>query len=339
MITDERTTTGLAANGLRTAARGLFDRLRQRPSANRDIERGRAPLDFGPGQAGYAEYECARSALLDAEALVQSREGTISAALLYRAAIVLFGKAHHLRESLEAESPAPERRGRLDSQAIQAVFERIGPERRERLERILALTDGEATLAQLEGADQQNAVVDLQSVALELAQPLERDATQLKTRLALGRLRHLLPWLLGVSVGLAVLWNVFARTNLALHSEVSTTSGEPNVRANPRALVDGDRKNLGFHTKKGRGETATIDLGSIQPIQSVEIYNRYDCCQNRAVPLRLEVSTDGVAYEKVARRTDTFSFWKVSLSAKPVRFLRLTDEATNFFHLSEVEVY
>jgi F5/8 type C domain len=159
------------------------------------------------------------------------------------------------------------------------------------------------------------------------------------------RWRDAARWLRRALVGvlaLAVAWSlygVFGRKNLARNAAVITTSAEARVRANPRALVDGDRKNLGFHTQKGRDQAATIDLGTIRTIRSVEIYNRFDCCQTRALPLLVEVSTDGAAFEAIARRTETFTLWKVSLAAKPVRFLRLTDEGNNFFHLAEVEVY
>jgi hypothetical protein len=295
---------------------------------------------FGPGQAGYSEYVFGRSALLDADALSQSNEGAASAALLYRAAIALFGRAHELRQSPGTERQEPEARpGQLGAQPARAALEPLGPEQRNRMEHVLAAPDGEAALAKLGLAELQDVLVALRQVALALAQPLERDAVHARTRQALGRLRRALPWLLATVVASIVLFKTFTRTNLAKHAVVTTTSGESNVRANPRALVDGDRKNLGFHTEKRRGEAATIDLGTIQPVDSIEIYNRFDCCQSRAVPLHVQVSTDGVTYETVGRRRDTFSFWKVSLTAKPVRFVRLTNEGTNFFHLSEVEVY
>jgi hypothetical protein len=143
-------------------------------------------------------------------------------------------------------------------------------------------------------------------------------------------------------LALAAAWGVYgalARENLALNALVTASSAEAYVRANPRALVDGDRKNLGFHTRKGSGESATIDLGALRNIHSVEIYNRFDCCQNRALPLRVELSSDGVSYATVARRTQSFTYWKVELPSTQARFVRLTDEGTNFFHLSEVEVY
>ncbi len=315
--------------------RSLFDRFGRRSWAERQKEEDRAPREgFGPGQAGYAEYAFGRSALLDANALAQAREGTVSAVLLYRAAVALLGKAHELRLTPKEEGPRPW----LTLPPVRGVLEALAPERRVRVERVLALPDGEATLATFEGADLQEALVDLHRLALELAYPLERAATRVKTREALRRFRRLLPWLMTIGIAAGFLWSLVARTNLAKHSAVTTTSAEPNVRANPRALVDGDRKNLGFHTRKGRGEAVTIDLGSIQPIQSVEVYNRYDCCRNRALPLRLEVGTDGITYETVARRTDSFASWMVPVT-KPVRFLRLTNESTNFFHLSEVEVY
>lgn len=253
---------------------------------------------------------------------------------------MLFGKAHERRHATPAASSASSSGpGWFDLPAAKAVLEPLDPELRQRSSDVFALADGEAKLATLGPSELDALLVPLKQLALELAEPLERDADVVRRRHAARWLRRSLAW--GAFVfGMAwVSFGIFGRRNLARDALVTTSSAEAKVRANPRALVDGDRKNLGFHTQKGRGESATIDLGAIHPVRSVEIYNRFDCCQNRALPLRLEVSTDGVTYELVDRRTEAFTLWKVALPSKPARFLRLTDEATNFFHLAEVEVY
>jgi hypothetical protein len=316
---------------------------------------GRTGLDaLAPGQPGYSEYCFGRDALLDAAALAQSREGIVSAALLYRAAAVLFLKAHERRQTLapsnsatsnsatsnsatsnSATSSAP---GWLDLPAASAFFEPLDSERRQRLLDVLR-PDGEATLATLGTSGLEPLMLPLRRLALELAEPLEQQADAVRRRRTARWLRRALS---GTALVLAITWAMFAifgRRNLARDATVSASSAEPSVRANPRALVDGDRKNLGFHTQKGHGESVTIDLGAIRSVRSVEIFNRFDCCQNRALPLRLEASTDGVTYELIGRQRETFTFWKVALPSKLVRFLRLTDEGTNFFHLAEVEVY
>jgi hypothetical protein len=132
---------------------------------------------------------------------------------------------------------------------------------------------------------------------------------------------------------------IFARPNLALHRPVTISSNEKAARVRTRALVDGDRKNLGFHTMKGRQQWVVIDLEDVETITTINVYNRFDCCQERAVPLRLEVSTDGTTYTLVGRRKETFTVWTTKLPPTPARFVRLTNESNNFFHLSEVEVY
>jgi hypothetical protein len=69
------------------------------------------------------------------------------------------------------------------------------------------------------------------------------------------------------------------------------------------------------------------------------VYNRFDRCQGRAVPLLIEVSSDGSTHRNVARRTETFTLWSARLPPTPARYVRLTNEADNFFHLTEVEIY
>ena len=83
----------------------------------------------------------------------------------------------------------------------------------------------------------------------------------------------------------------------------------------------------------------TIDLGKVQRISRVVVYNRADCCQERAVPLKIEVSKDGGQYRQVAERKEQFEKWKADFPPTDARYVRLTHLSAMAFHLSEVEVY
>ena len=130
-----------------------------------------------------------------------------------------------------------------------------------------------------------------------------------------------------------------ARPNLALHRPVTVVTPHPELGRDPSLLVDGDPTNLGFHTNDGPNQNVTIDLGTVQRIFRVVVYNRADCCKERAVPLKIEVSKDNKQFRQVAERKEQFEKWKADFPPTIARYVRLTDLAAVPFHLAEVEVY
>jgi hypothetical protein len=104
-------------------------------------------------------------------------------------------------------------------------------------------------------------------------------------------------------------------------------------------LVDGDPYTLGCHTEWGPNQFVTVDLGAPHAIQRVVVTNRRDCCQERAVPLLLEVSDDGRAFRPIAERQEPFRVWTASGLGAHGRYVQLRLAAPNILHLSEVEVY
>ena len=290
---------------------------------------------------GFAQYALARAALLDARALSTSPEGAGPALLLLRAAIILFARAHQRRGgwlSGRGDTPEADAAPVAASPVVKSALEKLSGEERAAILALLS-PDGENQLALLDAADQRRLLMGLERVALEVGAPLDAEAEPV--RRAFVR-RWTLRAGAAVLIVAALAWTgdaLFRKSNLALHRPVTISSNEKAARVRTRALVDGDRKNLGFHTKKGRGESVVIDLESVETINTVNVYNRLDCCQQRAVPLRLEVSTDGTTYTLVGRRKETFTVWTTKLPPTPARFVRLTNESNNFFHLSEVEVY
>lgn len=83
----------------------------------------------------------------------------------------------------------------------------------------------------------------------------------------------------------------------------------------------------------------SIDLGKPTLIESVTLENRGDCCPDRAVPLVIEVSTDGTAWREVARRKDTFRTWAPRFSPTTSRHVRVRSLRRTYLHLKDVRIH
>jgi hypothetical protein len=93
-----------------------------------------------------------------------------------------------------------------------------------------------------------------------------------------------------------------------------------------------------FHTLQEDSPWVEIDLGRIQTFSTVAIRNRLDCCRERAVPLAVEVSTDGIDYKQVARRDDIFSVWDAKFPAVQARYVRARALRQTILHFERITV-
>jgi hypothetical protein len=293
---------------------------------------------FTAADPGFSSFELGISALKDAQQLGNSQVGEGSALLLYRSAIRLLVLASLLRrrEIQTLDPPWPE----VWTRAAELPGWPRATTSRDWLERGVISEGGEAHLATLTALERERALVDMRTVAESVATPLAEAAFGVRRLLWVRRVW----WSLALLVGGAFVWVVVAavtrRPNLALHRPVTVSDRDPVFGVDPQQVVDGDRSNLGFHTTSRANTTLSIDLGAVKPLTRIVVFNRADCCQDRVGPLSLQLSPDGNAYETVARRTDTFFEWSVSLPAGTrARYVRVVHESKEVFHLSEVEVY
>jgi hypothetical protein len=100
----------------------------------------------------------------------------------------------------------------------------------------------------------------------------------------------------------------------------------------------GARTAIFFHTQQDPAPWLEIDLESVQRISRVEITNRSDFGAERALPLLVELSSDGQKYWPVARRDQPFDRWNVSFPPRSARYVRLTVQRPSVFHLERVSV-
>ncbi|MGZ5434873.1 MAG: discoidin domain-containing protein, partial [Pyrinomonadaceae bacterium] len=124
----------------------------------------------------------------------------------------------------------------------------------------------------------------------------------------------------------------------------SSTSqwSQPN---DAKGAVDGNVSGgFGFHTESQQNPWWQVDLGAVKALGEIRIFNRRDCCSERARTLQVLLSNDGVSWTRVFSNPGTVfgadgAPLRVSVKGLSARFVRLQLAETNYFHLDEVQVY
>jgi hypothetical protein len=196
-----------------------------------------------------------------------------------------------------------------------------------------------------------DAMDDMRLTALR--EVLEQEAFWLRSQLDLRTPTYRAGARVGRIAGVAIagLWLLYAGFhaafpphNLALNKPVRASSHQPGT-PDPSGLVDGKMApNVGFHTDISQKDAwGIIDLEHATAIRQIVVYNRSDQNLDDGLPVALDVSTDGVTFHEVARRTDHFgdgSFlappWSVRVRDYG-RYVRVRSK--RYLALNEVEVF
>jgi hypothetical protein len=299
---------------------------------------------FGASEPGFPWYDVARQICDDVVKIGETGKGSWAVLLLDVTAVELLVRAHLARAGLltgtgplgesDWESarriPAVESAwGKLSTAQIAILTALLGPER-------------DATIAKISGEERDAFATGLHDLVMRLAEPLEIEANRLGRALFARWSRVLVVGLvLVVAAGFGGKWlgKKLDGPNIALHAVVTVSSQYPNQGVDHSLLVDGDPDTLGFHTLDGGQQWAVIDLGKVRKFNKIVIYNRPDGFEERAVPLKVEVSKDNQNYTQVAERKETFDKWSTRGFHAEARYVRLKNTPPNFFHLAEVEIH
>ncbi len=299
---------------------------------------------YGAGQPGYSEYSLARQAQAGVLQIGESGESSLAVLLLQTEAVRLLFRAHCLRADLAPPSPSLDEADleRLRQVAcIREALEGLTQAQQASLLQLLRV-NGEAGLAELEPKQRRVLASAVKTLLVAIIEPLEHDESKVG-RVLFARFARIAAALVMVGGVVAIIFSLIAgqmsKPNIALKKKVTTSSLFASAGRDTRLLVDGDTTNLGFHTECRPNQTVTVDLGVLHSISSVVVYNRADCCQERAIPLILEVSSDNQKFEKVKEQREQFDKWVVDDIDKKARYVRITNTSNNCFHLSELEVY
>lgn len=299
---------------------------------------------FTAAQPGYVWYDVARQICDDVVKIGETGKGSWAVLLLDCRAVELLVRAHLVRAGLlSGAAPLTEADWANAQQvpAVQAAWGKVPVAHTAVLTAMLG-TERDATMEKLSGEDRESFAESVHDLVMRLAEPLELEANRLGRALFARWARVILAMVL---VGGAVFWtgnkiaSKFAKPNIALHRPVTTSSQFPGQGTDHTLLVDGDHDNLGFHTNIDPQSWAVIDLGAVKKFDKVVVYNRADGFEERAVPIKLEVSKDNVNWTQVAERKETFDKWSAKNLRAEARYVRLKNTPPNYFHLAEVEVY
>lgn len=207
-----------------------------------------------------------------------------------------------------------------------------------RLRQHLLERDFELLASQPEGVEA--TALELRGVAERLLQLAESPQT------AIDRLLFQRSWrvsaLLSVVAALLV-GNHFlqqkleARADLSLGKPWVASSSYEQVCRSPERQCD-PKKGYFFHTVEESSPWLEVDLQQPRQISAVRVFNRVDCCSERALPLVVEVSTDHHHWREVVRTTEVFETWKGSFPPVTTRWVRLRVAGRSMLHLSNLRV-
>ena len=297
---------------------------------------------FGPEKPGFAWFDVARQ--LCSDVVETTGKSNLAVILLESDQISLLIRAHLERDGAP---PDPGHLGDADwARALQIAavgreFAKLTAAQASTLTSLLG-PERDATLAKLDAEDRESFAIALHGLTVGLFEPLACDAGRLWSAIFTRWLRVTAAiLLLAVLCGGVGAWldKMFGKPNLALHRPVTVSSQFASEGTDHRLLVDGDRDNLGFHTESDGQQWVVIDLGAVRRFDKVVVYNRSDCCQDRSVPLRLEVSKDNENFKFLREQKEVFDKWTAKDLHAEGRYVRLLNTPPNHFHLAEVEIY
>lgn len=96
--------------------------------------------------------------------------------------------------------------------------------------------------------------------------------------------------------------------------------------------------NLLFHTRLESRPWIVVDLLEDRTIHSVTAINRADCCDERCLPLLVEVAGDDKHFVEVGHRAEPFAVWRADFTPRRARYVKLWVDATTYFHLEGIEI-
>jgi hypothetical protein len=178
-----------------------------------------------------------------------------------------------------------------------------------------------------------------------IAESLLRDAASTRREMDtiwFGRSFRIAAILLVVSVAVVFLalsktWRE-QRADLAAGRSWSASSSYPGVGCRSPAQECVESPDFFFHTNEEDKPWVVIDLGAPELVGAVRIDNRKDCCGDRAVPLVVELSSDGKRFRQVNRLDEKFKSWRAEFAPMPARYVRVSSPRRTLLHLARIRV-
>ena len=245
---------------------------------------------------------------------------------------------------LECDTPSDVEQALVALSPAELAAHAGGPQRAvviRRLFRGQAPTDGHADVQ----APQPDEATVLKSVADALIRRGVRDVREYPRLLAQIGFRWLLvvtgvAALSGAVFALSPLRRLWTSKDLLAGATWKASSAEPGQGAVEGGLPPPAGGLFFFHTGLDESPSLEIEIpGPPVPVSRVVVDNRTDCCGARALPLSIELSTDRVTWDEVARRSTLFERWSVRFTPRTAHWIRLRVLRRSNLHLQNVAAY
>lgn len=311
--------------------------------ASRRVAEARA-MSFSVGDPGFTWFEMARQICEDVVKIGESGKASLAVLLLDTAVAELLVRAHLERAGLPTAGTQLGQAEWDHARTLAAVESACSKWSPAQVAILISACgpDRDAALARLSDGERDSFATALHDFVMRLLEPLEIEANRLGRALFARWSRVLIvAIILAAGLGFFGKW-VNAKLigpNIALHCPVTISSQYAGQGTDHTLLVDGDPDTLGFHTLDGGQQWVVIDLGKVRKIGRIVVYNRADGFEERAVPIKIEVSDDNQNYKQIAERKEIFDKWTVKHLHAAGRYVRLKNTPPNCFHLGEVEIF
>jgi hypothetical protein len=93
-----------------------------------------------------------------------------------------------------------------------------------------------------------------------------------------------------------------------------------------------------FATVEQNDPSIEFDLGKPEKVSALRVFNRLDCCTDRAVPLVIETSLDHKTWKQVARHDEIFKVWKATFPTVQARWVKLHVPRKSLLHFTRVRI-
>lgn len=279
----------------------------------------------------------ARAALALADRALDPREASELAALPVIELARLAIHAAFAAQAGEAKETLSEQWAAADAAWLGGVVEGDRDELRD-----LVLESRFSDLAALDESALRARAERAVAFARRLVKSLEaRDEPLLRARFERVYRVALVLGVLGILVALGVQGVVALRRgpDLASGKPWQASSALADCPLGEDGICRGRSLDIFFHTTIQENPWVRFDLGAATSFSKVLLVNRSDCCQERAVPLVVEVSDDAKTYRQVAGRDRPFSKILLSFPPTTARYLRLRVDKKTALHLERVSVY
>jgi hypothetical protein len=93
-----------------------------------------------------------------------------------------------------------------------------------------------------------------------------------------------------------------------------------------------------FHTAEEENPWVLVDLLDTRTISRITVVNRADCCQDRGLPLVIQIAGARQPFVQVGLRTSPFDVWDLTFPRQKARYVLLQANSRTTLHFRDIEI-